>query len=41
MSLSSCQEKNLVYESKGNAYALNKEKEFYVKQMEAYTVAFE
>ena len=41
MSLSSCQEQNLVYESKGNSYALNKEKEFLVNQMEAYTVDFE
>ena len=41
ITFSSCQEKNVIYESKGNSFLLNKEKEFFVKQMEAYKVDFE
>ena len=41
ITISSCQEKNVIYESKGNSCLLSGEKEFFVKQMEAYKVDFE
>ena len=40
-SISSCQETNTYYESKGNSYPLNGEKEFNVAQIEAYKVDYE
>lgn len=38
---SSCLEKDISYELNGNSFGLNGEKEFYVKEMEAYKVDFE
>lgn len=39
--VSTCLENNTSYESKGISFPLNGEKEFYVKEMEAYKVDFE
>jgi hypothetical protein len=39
--VSTCLENNTYYESKGISFPLNGEKEFYVKEMEAYKVDFE
>ena len=39
--VSTCIENNTYYESKGISFPLNGEKEFYVKEMEAYKVDFE
>ena len=38
--VSTCIENNTIYESKGISFPLNGEKEFYVKEMEAYKVYF-
>ena len=37
---STCLEYNTIYESKGNTFPLNGEKEFYIKDMEAYKIDF-
>jgi hypothetical protein len=37
---STCLEYNTIYESRGNTFPLNGEKEFYIKDMEAYKIDF-